>query len=392
LWAEDDVMNRQARFFALIAACASFGSLGGCGVAPPVRSASCMPAVAPTSDDGGTTHRLRLSVLTYNIEGLGWPARKNRGPLLTQIGERLDAMRRAGVAPDIILFQEVFSGAAKRAVTANGYPALAAGPRRTTPSSGPPLAPLPGNRMLSEIGVHLTGSGLVIASRFPIVAQAQHAFGPRACAGRDCLANKGIMLARIALPGLPVPIDIYNTHMNSRGASGAPEARHVAAHERQSLAASRFIDRTHDDAAAVIFGGDFNMRHSEERWENFTRYQALTLVHAVCADPRGRCDVRMSWDGDAPWMDTQDLQFFASGDGVAMAGAAGNSAQEPPAAAPASAGATVDIRPIRVEAMFDGGPDSPRLSDHDGFLVTYELSWRGTLQGRVPRYPTCGAP
>ncbi|MGH6658424.1 MAG: endonuclease/exonuclease/phosphatase family protein, partial [Sphingomicrobium sp.] len=51
-----------------------------------------------------------------------------------------------------------------------------------------------------------------------------------------------------------------------------------------------------------------------------------------------------------PWMDTQDLQFFWSGTGVT-------------------------IRPIRVEAMFDGSPDSPQLSDHDGFMVTYRIEW-----------------
>jgi hypothetical protein len=67
---------------------------------------------------------------------------------------------------------------------------------------------------------------------------------------------------------------------------------------------------THDDAFPVVFGGDFNMRHSQERWDNFSRYQSLKLVHRICADPLAQCDVRLSWDGDAPWMDTQDLQFF----------------------------------------------------------------------------------
>lgn len=50
-------------------------------------------------------------------------------------------------------------------------------------------------------------------------------------------------------------------------------------------------------------------------------------------------------------MDTQDLQLFRSG-------------------------SHVRIRPVRVMAMFDGRPDSPALSDHDGFRVIYELSWR----------------
>ena len=54
--------------------------------------------------------------------------------------------------------------------------------------------------------------------------------------------------------------------------------------------------------------------------------------------------------GDAPWMDTQDLQFFADGERLA-------------------------VRPVRAEALFDGGASGPQLSDHDGFLVTYELRW-----------------
>ena len=92
------------------------------------------------------------------------------------------------------------------------------------------------------------------------------------------------------------------------------------------------------------------MRRSPERWDNFSRYHALQLVHQVCIVRGSGCDVKMSWDGDAPWMDTQDLQFFASGN-------------------------QVDVRPVRVEALFYGSPPSPRLSDHDGFPVTYHLSW-----------------
>jgi endonuclease/exonuclease/phosphatase family metal-dependent hydrolase len=176
------------------------------------------------------------------------------------------------------------------------------------------------------------------------------AYGTRSCAGYDCLANKGIMQARIAIPGLPSPIDLYNTHMNSRGASKAPEPRNLAAHDRQALEASEFIDNTHDDAFPVVFGGDFNMRRSVPRWENFTRYQSMNLVHQICADTSSGCEVLMSWDGDAPWMDTQDLQFYWGG-------------------------VPVTIKPVRVEAVFDGRPDSPMLSDHDGFMVTYRLEW-----------------
>src|SRR4030095_13022016 len=109
-----------------------------------------------------------------------------------------------------------------------------------------------------------------------------------------------------------------------------------------------------NDDFPVVFGGDFNMRHSEPRWENFTRYQKMYLVHRTCAEAGSGCDVKMSWDGDAPWMDTQDLHFYYDGSPVA-------------------------IRPIKVEALFDGSAGSPVLSDHDGFMVTYRLSWPAGL-------------
>jgi endonuclease/exonuclease/phosphatase family metal-dependent hydrolase len=337
-----------------------FGSIGlalllaGCATPPPARTLVCSDALAPdiVRSADGTKASTTLKVLTFNIEGLGFPARSGRSAELKQIGDRLAAMRAAGTGPDIILFQEMFSGAAKNAVAASTYPAIASGPRRTTKASGTAPEALPGKAKLKrgEVGMHFTGSGLAIASRYPVLSTQMRAYGKRACAGIDCLANKGIMLARIAIPGVPTPVDIYDTHLNSKGASKAPEPRHLAAHDRQALEASEFIDSTHDDAFPVILGGDFNMRHSETRWENFSRYQSLNLVHRVCADQSSGCEVRMSWDGDEPWMDTQDLQFFWSGD-------------------------LTTIRPIRVEALFDGRPDSPQLSDHDGFMVTYRLEW-----------------
>ena len=329
-----------------------------CGTAPPLRTLACsaVPADSVAIASDGTTKRTELKVLTYNIEGLGFPARTGRGPELQQIGEHLAAMRAAGTAPDVVLFQEMFSGDAKRAVASTGYPAITSGPTAKTRSDDPVREKLPGKSNIKhgEVGIHFAGSGLAIASRFPIIATDVHAYGKRSCAGLDCLSNKGIVLARIAIPGLPSPVDIYDTHMNSRGASKAPAPRNLAAHDRQALEASQFIDRTHDDAFPVVFGGDFNMRHSESRWDNFTRYQKMTLVHRVCADRASGCEVKMSWDGDEPWMDTQDLQFFWSGNPIA-------------------------IRPIRVEALFDGRPESPTLSDHDGFMVTYELSWPANL-------------
>ena len=303
------------------------------------------------ASNAGRSHAT-LSVLTYNIEGLAWPARTGRSPALHAIGEQFAALRQSGAAPDVVMVQEMFSGPAKAAVAATGYPAIVSDPRRSTASQPTGLAPLPGKARLKrgELGLRFMGSGLAIASRYPIIDSDLRAYGKRSCAGFDCLANKGILLARISIPGVPTPVDLYDTHLNARRASRAPAERNLAAHDRQTAEAAEFMAQTSRAGHPIIFGGDFNMRRSPERWDNFSRYHALRLVHQACMARGSGCDVKMSWDGDAPWMDTQDLQFFAGGD-------------------------RVDVSPIRVEAMFDGSPASPKLSDHDGFLVTYELSW-----------------
>ncbi|MBU1374535.1 MAG: endonuclease/exonuclease/phosphatase family protein [Alphaproteobacteria bacterium] len=326
----------------------------GCATLPAQRTLSCSDAPAPRiqiSEDGRTA-RTRLDVLTYNIEGLGWPARRGRAADLAEIGRRLAQLRATGAGPDIVLFQEVFSRPAVAAVEAAGYPALVAGPGRRTRRDLPSFGKPPGRRswINGEIGLRLATGGLAIASIYPIVDHAGEPFGRRGCAGLDCLSNKGALHARIAIPGVPAAVDVFDTHMNSRRASRASSRRTLAAHVIQTAELSMFLSGRDDAQDPNILGGDFNMRGSEARFEVFDGLLPMQLVQRYCAQRRDLCDVKASWDGDEPWMDTQDLQLFEDGRAVA-------------------------IRPIRIEAMFDGRPDSPSLSDHDGLRVVYELSW-----------------
>jgi endonuclease/exonuclease/phosphatase family metal-dependent hydrolase len=306
------------------------------------------PGIVPGPREASTT----LDVLTYNIEGLQWPARSGRSGDLARIGLALKQLRASGHAPDVVSFQEAFSGSAIRALKDSGYPVLIGGPSRTQASLASARGKKPGRvrPTKGELGIRFTGSGLVIASRYPITVSAMDAYSRKTCAGFDCLSNKGVMLIRIAMPGVPVSVEIANTHMNSQKASRVKRERHLAAHRFQTQELAMFLEQNHSPDAPLVLGGDFNMRRSHDRYETFSAKIPFEQVHRYCLSSE-RCDVRISWDGEAPWMDTQDLQLFVSG-------------------------RTVSIVPMRVEAMFDGAPSSPKLSDHDGFRVIYKLSWR----------------
>ncbi len=329
-------------------------ALAGCASLPSARSVNCAESkrVPIHLSKDGETQSIILDVLTYNVEGLPKRVRSSRPADLRALGDLLASLRSQGMAPDIILFQEVFSGSARRAVLASGYPSLAPGPSATDPQPRFRSPALPGRPRVrrGEVGMTLASSGIVIASEFPIIAQARKPYARGSCAGLDCLSNKGVVFARIEIPGVPLPIDLFTTHMNSGGASRVSERRHLAAHRKQSRELMAFVDAHSDPRTPTVLGGDFNMRGSAERFAEFARDKPLTLVPRYCLGEAGPCDVRIGWNGEEPWMETQDLQLFRSG-------------------------SQMTIRPVRVEAMFDGEENGPQLSDHDGVRVVYEISW-----------------
>jgi endonuclease/exonuclease/phosphatase family metal-dependent hydrolase len=327
--------------------------VAGCASFPVDRTGWC--ARAPAIVQAGERREAEISVLTYNVEGLPWPVRKGRAPRLRKIGRQLAAMRSAGTAPDIVLLQEAFSGPAARIGQRAGYANFVRGPTRgmkRPPTSEEAERALVGNRRKGKgEGLRqLMPSGLYILSDFPILAAERQPFRARECAGFDCLSNKGLLYARIAVPGVPDPLEIFNTHLNSRGSTGVSEQRSLLAHRLQIDESSRFIEDRREARYPLVFGGDFNMRNAPDRFERFALRKPWPIVHQWCLEPGANCDVRLSWDGDTPWMDTQDLQGFDSG-------------------------ARVSLRPIRVDALFDEPWKGRPLADHDGLLVVYRLSW-----------------
>jgi endonuclease/exonuclease/phosphatase family metal-dependent hydrolase len=339
----------------LLRVSASCLALVGCASLPPERIATADErqsrpvAEKPTIDGVSTT----LDVLTFNVEGLPWPARGGRAPALKKIGTILAQLNRRGEAPDVILVQEMFSRAAIRAMSHAGYRYRAWGPSRTQRKALPARGRVAAGRRWDkgETGFHLLGSGLAILSRYPIVAASSEPYGSRHCAGFDCLSNKGVQHVRLMVPGVPVPVDLFNTHLNSQAEARVKPKRHGAAQALQRADLTRFIAENAGPASPAIIGGDFNLAGTPARLALLEAdLHRFTMVHRYCATAPS-CDVRISWDGDEPWIDTEDLQLFRSGPSVA-------------------------VTPVRVEAMFDGSSGQPRLSDHDGFRVTYRLNRR----------------
>ena len=141
-----------------------------------------------------------------------------------------------------------------------------------------------------------------------------------------------------------------NTHLTARRAAGVPRPRTHDAHRRQIDEIVALLHEVLDPAQPFIFGGDFNTRRSHERYLYQNARLPGTVVRYYCTRVVTDCAIALSWDGHAPWMDTQDLQGSAAGHrGL--------------------------VRPVRVAALFDAPHEGRMLSDHDGYLVTYELSW-----------------
>lgn len=340
---------------------------------PPQTAITHVPEIR--CDDAAAECETQIRVLTYNVAGIPWPVRK--GPLasLDRIGHELAAMRARGEGPDVLLLQEAFIGEAGRIVELAGYRNFVRGPKRADPA--PATAPgleaekaLRAKQILRGEGVgKWLNSGLYVASDYPILER--HAAAFRACAGFDCLSNKGIVLVRLAVPGVPTPLEVFTTHMNSRKKAGVPDPRSTLAHGFQVDEIDVFLSEHRDPRRPLVFGGDFNTGGAPYRFDYASSRWLSHLADEYCTIEADDCEIRLSYDGDEPWLDTQDLQGFLDG-------------------------SEVRVRPIRIEAMFDEPIDGTLLSDHDGLFVEYRLRWSAGAppvgdSGRSAREPRISA-
>ena len=337
-------------FAVLLAGCARHPEL-----APPPLPALGEAAVQVDPRTG--EHSVELSVLTYNVAGLPWPRRSGTGRAMQRIAEAWPAEFAGRQQPDILLMQEAFVPSATRLPLEVGYRNVVRGPRRLDrPDPRPDRADRDFRRQRrltkGERLFVVTGSGLVAATDLAIETNTTLPYGRHSCAGFDCLANKGAMLLEIALPGMPESLFVLNTHLNSGSrASGVSNERSFYAYQRQIAELRDLLAREWRGRGPLIWAGDINARGDLERFGLQEASLPGELAHRYCVDNPGHCAVESSWDNDAPWLDTQDLQGFLDGEWVR-------------------------IKPVSIAARFDAPVDGRMLSDHDALEVRWRLSWR----------------
>lgn len=294
-----------------------------------------------------------LSVMTYNVAGLPWPIRNGTSRYMDRI--KL-AMREAFARdrPDFLLLQEAFVPSSRTIPADVGYRYVVRGPgrpsRRALTRDGRPRAAFAGRGSTEGGAGPVINSGLALATNYSISANASEAFGEGSCAGYDCLANKGVMLVTVRLPGLPEPLFLLNTHLNSRLAAGVSQERSLAAYRRQVQRIDDLLTREWQQRGPLIYAGDFNSRHALSRFDYLMERLPGELAHRSCYANPDDCRTSISWTSDSPWMQAKDLQGYADGQ-------------------------RVRIQPVAMTTLFSDGPAGPALSDHDALMVTYHLRW-----------------
>jgi len=314
------------------------------------RATPCDSSVAPENE---------ISVLTYNVKGLPWPLASGREEPLRRIASGLRELCGTVDRPDIVVLQEAFGEAADDFVRQAGYRHVLRGPNvdaAELESSASWDAQFLDNAstMLGEgLGRYLD-SGLVILSDRPIELAASGMFPQDACAGYDCLASKGIVLAHVSLGNDLPEFLIGNTHMNAKNSSGASPERQLEAYRRQVDVASEFVRRNRDIRLPFVFAGDFNQGTVEARRNHLfasaldvgDRNDGLRVLAARGQEPVGTDEVIRHG---------ADYQFYFSSQ-------------------------QWTLEPIRASIPLGSANVGKELSDHIGFVVTYRLTPAGEVR------------
>lgn len=257
-----------------------------------------------------------LKVMSYNIKGLPLPWLKHKYRY-ANIGKEVAKFRQSGVGPAILGLQEAFVKKTGDLGKEVGMPYKARGPGRR--------------------GIRIN-SGLEVLSDYPITSSKTVRY--KKCSGTDCLANKGAIFSRIEVPGLPSPIDFYNTHMNAGGQASCQRM-----HQAEQLV--DLIRDTHEPGNILISMGDFNFKPDSDEYDYYSR--ELNLINSAY-----ECGVVQNCQGHADpmhdWSRSIDHVFY----------------QETP---------FIKVTPVYYQKLLHDETNASRWSDHDALATHYLIEW-----------------
>ena len=298
-----------------------------------------------------------LSVLTYNVHGLPWPIARGRVSAMEKIADRLRALRMRGEQPSVVVLQEAFTAEAKAIGARAGYRFVVEGPSRDLRSDVRPSADdlafaADARWSKGETLGRLYDSGLMILTDLPVTAIKRIAFPRFACAGYDCLANKGAVMVTVREESTGQPVQIVTTHLNSRHSSYVPDERSFHAYAEQMAALSAFIRRNRVASSPIIIAGDMNAS-SPQRRDLLAKSAAAWLPKGerpmrdalqVCVAPRASCDAQAMIARNY----SRDWEFYGGGARRALG---------------------ID----GISVPFGRAPNGEGLSDHIGYSATYAV-------------------
>jgi len=272
-------MRRPAVILVLIAFAAWLKAITAFAVSWPEHTV--VPTAAPIQG---------IHLLSYNVEDLPWPFAHDRTADLRAIAADLGDQRRRGIHPTVVVLQEAFLKDAKAIGLEAGYRYAAFGPGPD--ETGSTLPESAADRRFAAEASFWSGemlgkqvdSGLAVFSDYPIRWVRRVPFPSFACAGFDCLANKGLLAVGIQVPGLSTPLVVVTTHLNSHAHAHVPASRSDYAYRRQLDALGTALAQFESRSAPILLAGDFNVGDDNVRKAYFDRFIAARNLWIAAAE------------------------------------------------------------------------------------------------------------
>lgn len=308
--------------------------------------AAMLLSVVAFSTANAAPQEVKLRVMSFNIKGLPWPLVKGKRNRFRAIGDKLASLRKEGQAPHVLLLQEGFTGPINEIISRGGYKYFVKGPNSRQCSAEEAAKK---KKTIENCKVtRLLGAGLYIISDYPIIESARAAFGNGLhCTGWDCKANKGVAYALIQVPGIKEPVSIFNTHMNSRGASGSSDEKVYASQKLQLATAARFLDDMVTSPGPVIFAGDFNISSGRPNYDELLKAVGMPEMGDLCFSTPVTCHIPANTDPNR-FTGGVDHHF-------------------------AAAGLHTSLLPVFASHSLTKATDGYDYSDHPAYTIEYSL-------------------